>query len=137
MRKRSSDLSEKEKTTHWLPRNRERVFKANVQGHFNSDGLFLSPRPFQATDWPLPPRSGLFGFLLLVRFLGSGDLLGAVKERAQRHPAEDISMGLLDELHQLTDVTVQTLGMKSESEGCVSWMACETTQEDQAAMTLH
>lgn len=81
----------------------------------------MPPRPFPATDWPVPPGSGLFGLLLLLGFLGGGDLLGTVQERAQCHPAEHVSMGLLDELHQLADVTVQTLGGKSvkKREGCV------------------
>lgn len=63
---------------------------------------------------PVPPRSGLFGLFLLFRFLGGGDFLCAVQERAQCHPAEHIAMRLLDELHQLADVAVQTLG---EEEG--------------------
>lgn len=70
----------------------------------------MSLGPLPATDWPVPPGAGLFALLLLFRFLGGGDLLGAVQERAQRHPAEHVSMGLLNELHQLADVTVQTLG---------------------------
>lgn len=57
----------------------------------------------------VPPASGLFSFLLLVRFFGGGDFLSAVQERTQRHPAEHIAMSLLDELHQLADVAVQTL----------------------------
>lgn len=57
----------------------------------------------------VPPASGLFRFLLLVRFFGGGDFLSAVQERTQRHPAEHIAMSLLDELHQLADVAVQTL----------------------------
>lgn len=61
---------------------------------------------------PVPPGSGLFGVLLLLGFLGGGDFFGAVQERAQCDPAENIPMGLLDELHQLADVTVQTLGRK-------------------------
>ncbi len=72
----------------------------------------VSLRPFLATDWPVPPGSGLFGLFFLFRFFGGGDLLGAVQECAQRHPAEHISMRLLNELHQLADVAVQTLGKK-------------------------
>lgn len=58
---------------------------------------------------PLPPGSALLAFLFLLWFLGGRDLLGAVQEGAQRHPAEHIAMRLLDELHQLADVAVQTL----------------------------
>ena len=47
--------------------------------------------------------------LLLLGLLGAGDLLRAVQERAQCHPAEHVAMGFLDELHQLADVTVQAL----------------------------
>lgn len=61
---------------------------------------------------PVPPGSRLLALLLLLGLLGGGDLLGAVQERAQRHPAEHVSVGLLDELHQLTDVAVQTLGRR-------------------------
>ena len=68
--------------------------------------------PLLATGWPVPPGSRLFALLLLVRLLGGGDLLSAVQERAQCHPAEHVSMRLLYELHQLADVTVQTLGRK-------------------------
>lgn len=57
----------------------------------------------------LPPGSALLAFLLLLWFLGSSDLLGAVQECAQRHPAEHIAVRLFDELHQLADVAVQTL----------------------------
>lgn len=60
----------------------------------------------------VPLGSRLFGLFFLIRFLGGGDFLGAVQERAQCHPAENISMGLLDELHQLADVAVQTLCRK-------------------------
>lgn len=70
-----------------------------------------------AADWPVPLGSGLLGLLLLFGFLGGGDLLGAVQERAQRHPAEHIPVGLLNELHQLADVTVQTLERKREEGG--------------------
>lgn len=72
----------------------------------------MSFRPFLATDGPLPPGSRLFGLFLLLRFFSGGDLLCAVQERAQCHSAEHISMGLLNELHQLADVTVQTLGWR-------------------------
>lgn len=61
---------------------------------------------------PVPPGSRLLALLLLLGLLGGGDLLCAVQERAQRHPAEHVSMGLLDELHQLADVAVQTLGRR-------------------------
>lgn len=61
---------------------------------------------------PVPPGSRLLALLLLLGLLGGGDLLGAVQERAQRHPAEHVSVGLLDELHQLADVAVQTLGKR-------------------------
>lgn len=64
----------------------------------------------------VPSASGLFNFLLLVRFFGGGDFLSAVQERTQRHPAEHIAMSLLDELHQLADVAVQTLKEGSKSE---------------------
>lgn len=47
----------------------------------------------------VPPASGRLRLLLLIRFLGSGDFLSAVQERAQRHPAEHVAMSLLDELH--------------------------------------
>lgn len=59
---------------------------------------------------PVPPRPGLFGLLLLFGLFGGGDFLCAVQKRAQCHPAEHIPVGLLDELHQLADVAVQTLG---------------------------
>lgn len=71
-----------------------------------SNGAAVSPRP-------VPPGSGLLGLLLLVRLLGRGDFVGAVQERAQSHPAEHVSVRLLDELHQLADVTVQTLGKEA------------------------
>lgn len=92
-------MSEKEKVRHlcdWM-----RLFGYHSIGHFL--------RPFLATDWPVPPGSRLFGVFLLFRFLGGGDFLCAVQERAQCHPAEHVSVGLLDELHQLADVAVQTL----------------------------
>lgn len=60
----------------------------------------------------LPPGSALLALLLLLGLLGGGDLLGAVQERAQRHPAEHVTVRLLDELHQLADVAVQTLWMR-------------------------
>lgn len=63
----------------------------------------------------VPSASGLLRLLLLVRFLGSGDFLRAVQERAQRHPAEHVAMSLLDELHELADVAVQTLCGKRAS----------------------
>lgn len=80
----------------------------------------------------VPPASGLFSLLLLVRLFGGGDFLSAVQERAQRHPAEHVAMSLLDELHQLADVAVETLrgkrggadqrgGEASESEGEQQW----------------
>lgn len=64
----------------------------------------------------VPPASGLFSFLL-VRLFGGGDFLSAVQERTQRHPAEHIAMSLLDELHQLADVAVQTLRGKRQIRG--------------------
>lgn len=57
----------------------------------------------------LPPGSAVLALLLLLWFLGGSDLLGAVQEGTQRHPAEHIAVRLLNELHQLTDVAVQTL----------------------------
>ena len=65
----------------------------------------------------VPPWPGLFGLLLVFGLLGGGDFLGAVEERAQCHPAEHIPMGLLDELHQLADVAVQTLGGRRVAKG--------------------
>lgn len=68
--------------------------------------------PSLGSDWSVPPRPGWLGLLLLVGLLGGGDLLGAVQERAQCHPAKHIAVGLLNELHQLADVAVETLERK-------------------------
>lgn len=80
----------------------------------------MSLRPFLATDWPIPPGSGLLALFLLLGFLGGGDFLCAVQERAQCHPAEHVPMSLLDELHQLANVAVQTLGRKKGGGGMCS-----------------
>lgn len=70
-----------------------------------------------ASNWPVPLGSGLLGLLLLFRFLGGGDLLGTVQERAQSHSAKHVSVGLLNELHQLADVAVQALRRTREEGG--------------------
>ena len=84
----------------------------------------MSLRPFLTTYWSVPPGSRLLPLLLLVRLLGGGDLLRAVQQGAQRHPAEHVAMGLLDELHQLADVAVQTLGRRRETERGASESKC-------------
>lgn len=83
--------------------------------HFNlftTENNIKPLKPFLARDWPVPPGSGLFAVFPLIGFLGGGHLLRAVQERAQGHSAEHVSVGFLNELHQLADVTVQTLGRK-------------------------
>lgn len=76
----------------------------------------MTLRMTPASDWPLPSWSELFAVVLLVGFLGGSHLLGAVQERAQRHPAEHVSMGLFYKLDQLADVAVQSLRRQSKSE---------------------
>lgn len=90
---------------------RQKIKTASSDDKQSSDSLTgfsrMSSRPFL-----VPPRSRLFGLLFLLRFLSGGHLLGAVKERAECHTPENVPMSLLDELHQLADVAVQTLRKK-------------------------
>ena len=97
----------------------------------------MSLRPVLTTYWSVPPGSRLLALLLLVRFLGGGDLLRAVQQGAQRHPAEHVAMGLLDELHQLADVAVQTLGRRRETErGASESDARQSALEEEEVGTL-